>query len=64
MCNTKTHFLTHRLNCFFLAKGRQRILTLLEFQEVLLLFKDTISESEIDGDPSLFLCSPMEMEAY
>ena len=88
MCDTKTHSLTHPLNCFFLAKGRQRILfsfffsgscvylffiiikgrqrilTLLDFQELLFLFKDTISEPEIDGNPTLFLCLPMEMKVY
>ena len=26
LCDTQTHSLTHPLNCFFLAKGRQRIL--------------------------------------
>ena len=49
---------------FFFIKGRQRILTLLDFQELLFLFKDTISEPEIDGNPTVFLCLPMEMEAY
>lgn len=40
---------------FFLAKGRQSVLILREFQELLILFKDMISEFDIDGNPSLLV---------